>query len=84
MCFNHYCALYIFSKERHCALILNIKYSLFTVKQLDACDQSLMAGMPERVSSTISRVEGTTWNAQRYQITAVGEGQAAKQGSVGG
>lgn len=43
-----------------------------TVKQLDACDQRLVVGMPERVSSTISRVEGTTWNARRYQITAAG------------
>lgn len=54
------------------------KYSLFTMKQLDACHQRLTAGMPERVSSTISRVEGTTWNAQRYQTTAVEEGQVAK------
>lgn len=42
------------------------------------------AGMFERVSSTISRVKGTTWNARRYQITALGEGHGAKQGSVGG
>lgn len=39
-----------------------------------------MARMSERASNTISRVKGTTWNAQRYQITAVGEGQAAKRG----
>lgn len=58
------------------------KYSLFTVEQLYSCDQRLMARMSERVSSTISRVKGTTWNAQRYQITAVGEGRAAKQGSL--
>lgn len=63
---------------------INRRYSLFTVRQLDACDQRVTAGMPERVNSTISRVKGTTWNAQRYQITAAGEGHAAKQGSLGG
>lgn len=39
--------------------------------------------MPERVGSTI-RGEGNTRNVQPYQISAVGEGRAAKQGSVGG
>lgn len=56
---------------------------LFTMRQLDICDHRTMAAMSLRVSGTISRVKGTTWNAQRYQITAVGEGQAAKQGLVG-
>ena len=53
------------------------------MRQLDIRDQRVTAGM-SGVSSTISRVKGTTLNAQRYQMTAVGEGKAAKQGSVRG
>lgn len=54
------------------------------MRQLEACDQRVTTGMSERVSGTITRVKGTTWNAQRYQITAAKQGQAAKQGSVEG
>lgn len=55
------------------------KHSLFTISQLEICDQRVTTGMSERVSS---RVKGTTWYAQRYQITVVGEGQATKKAQL--
>lgn len=55
---------------------------MFTVKQLEICDQRVTAGMSKRVSSTISRVKGTTWYAQRYQVTLVGEKRATKKAQL--
>lgn len=74
----HYCAPPV--SERYCTHTLIS--SLFTVRQLEICDQRVTIGMSERVSNTISRVKGTTWYAQRYQIAAVGEGQGAKKAQL--
>lgn len=58
-------------------------YRTFIYKNEEqTCERRVTAGISEKFSSSIGRLKCTSWNAERYQITAVGEGRAAKQGSL--